>query len=123
MYMFPSASSVTSLVPQNPAFVAGPPSPSCEPPSPATVFRVAAFSDPSLALLPPPQALAAKTTSVTTSPSLRICLTILLLWLYICSSSSATFTTTSCYGEVHTQNSLSKAPGLLPARIPGDKEC
>src|SRR5215211_8797927 len=37
MYMFPSASSVTSLVPQKAAFVAGPPSPSCSPPSPATV--------------------------------------------------------------------------------------
>src|SRR5215212_1761301 len=123
MYMFPEASSVTSLVPQKAASVAGPPSPSCEPPSPATVFMVAAFSDPSLALLPPPQALAAKTTSVTTSPSLRICLTILLRWGYICSSTSATFPTTSCYGEAHTQNSFSKAPGLLPARTPGDKEC
>src|SRR5215207_3940652 len=50
MYMFPSASSATSVGPHKPAFVAGPPSPSCEPPSPATVvssgFGFEASSDP-----------------------------------------------------------------------------
>src|SRR5215217_4306815 len=87
MYMFPAASNAASAGSQRPASVAGPPSPSCEPPSPATVFIVAGSSRLSLALLPPPQALAAKTTSVTTSPILRAFFTILLLlWGYICSS-------------------------------------
>src|SRR5215218_2713764 len=89
MYVFPAVSNATSLGPQNLASVAGPPSPSCEPPSPATVvssgFGFEASSAPSLA--PPAQALAAKTTSVTTSPILRAFFTILLLlWGYICSS-------------------------------------
>src|SRR5215212_5771844 len=58
MYMFPSASSATSVGPHKPADVAGPPSPSCCPPSPATVLRVGAFSaDP-----PPPQAVSTPNT-------------------------------------------------------------
>src|SRR5215217_6017261 len=97
MYMFPAASNAASAGSQRPASVAGPPSPSCEPPSPATVFMVAASFASSLAP-PPPQALSAKRTSVTASPSPKACLTV-LLWGYICSSSSATFPTTSCYGE------------------------
>src|SRR5215211_5787365 len=56
MYMFPSASRVTSVGPHKPAFVAGPPSPSFEPPSPATVvsfgFGFEAPSSPPIAPQP-----------------------------------------------------------------------
>src|SRR5215212_1912883 len=96
MYMFPSASSATSVGPHKPADLAGPPSPSCSPPSPDTVSMVAGFSAPSLALLPPPQALRAKTTSATSSSTLKACLTAVR---YIRCSSSI------------SQNSSSKAPG------------
>ena len=49
--MFPEESRTTSLGPHKPASVAGPPSPSCSPPSPTTVFKVAASSG---LLAPPP---------------------------------------------------------------------
>jgi hypothetical protein len=48
--------------------------------------------------VPPLQALSPKARSVITSPSLRVCLIILLRWGYFCSSSSAAFPTASCSG-------------------------
>src|SRR5215218_6128629 len=56
MYMFSAASNATSAGSQRPASVAGPPSPSCPPPSPATVvssgFGFEASSGPPIAPQP-----------------------------------------------------------------------
>src|SRR5215213_11027741 len=67
MYIFPAVSSATSVGPQKPAEVAGPPSPRCSPPPATVVSSGFGFEAASGLSLPPPPQPASATPQITST--------------------------------------------------------